>query len=139
MSKADIQPCSGFPAISDHADSDIVFFMGGDKQHYLVFDIHRDFLSAPKAYAIVRIHFSSPPLFGSGGSFLTDDHWSQLQGESFGVFEILNSSYCEQENETHYVFYSRDMTFECIAENIELVDTLYHHASSYLALKAFAF
>lgn len=125
------------PLISDHASSDIAFMLASAQSGILVYEGHRDFLSAPQSHIVLRLNFTETesPFFCSGGQLLDDTQWNDIESLGVGIYR------CRYNHDTlvlwHYVFFSPLLIFECIIEDVIFVDTLYGNTSSFVALKRY--
>lgn len=124
------------PLMSNHASSDIAFILANDQSGILVYENHRDFLSAPWSHTVLRLHFAGSPFFCSGGQLLDDAQWANIESLGVGIYRCQYHG-DEMLASWHYVFFSPLLIFECIIENAVLVETLYGNASSFLALKQY--
>jgi len=102
------------PDLNEQADNCLLIARGDDiSPHWLVYELHRDFLSAPRAFAVLRL-------------------WSDYD------FEWLGDEFTEgvsrlDEADQHWRVSLPRLRFECWGE-MELVDTCYGAASASEAL-----
>jgi len=124
------------PLISNHTSSDIAFILADDQSGILVYESHRDFLSAPQSHAVLRLNFTDSPSFCSGGQFLDDAQWDEIESLGVGIYRCQYSS-TEAPAQWHYVFFSPLLIFECIIEDVVCIDTAYGNISSFSVLKKY--
>ena len=124
------------PLISNHASSDIAFILADDQSGILVYESHRDFLSAPRSHTVLRLKFTDSPFFCSGGQLLDDAQWDEIESLGIGIYRCQYSN-AEALAQWHYVFFSPLLIFECIIEGVILIDTLYGNISSFAAAKQY--
>lgn len=129
--------CTDFlPRMSNHDSSDLAFMLTETQSGILVYENHRDFLSAPRAHTVLRLHFTETPFFCSGGQLLDDTQWDDIDSLGIGIYRC-QYSHAEALEHWHYVFFSPSLIFECIIEDAVFIDTVYGNASSFLALKQY--
>ena len=135
--KTPFVPCSDFiPAMSNHTSSDIAFILADDHSGILVYENHRDFLSAPRSHTVLRINFTDSPFFCSGGQLLDDVQWDEIESLGIGIYRCPYHD-AEALAQWHYVFFSPLLIFECIIEDAVCMDTVYGHLSSFAVLKQY--
>lgn len=127
--------CSDFiPLMSNHVSSNIAFMLTDDQSGILVYESHRDFLSAPRSHTILRLNFTDSPFFCSGGQLLDDEQWDSIESLGVGIYRCQYSN-SETLMHWHYVFFSPSLIFECIIEDAVIIDTVYGNISSFSTLK----
>lgn len=125
------------PGISNHSGSDIAFLLRDKKSAIVAFEGARDFLSAPKPYVILRITFLSSAVVATDGGFLNDEQWGLLKEQKYAVYTLKGSFMGDEVNESHFVFFSPELVFECVASSVVHIHTMYHQVSSYQALEQY--
>lgn len=121
------------PDVSEDAIADMAFASLDPLTVLVVYEAHRDFLSAPRKHIALRIDFSNAIAMNTCGEWLSDVHWRALDKE-LGVFKIESSEVVLQKNEQHLLLVHSQGVLEFCATGIEVVKTLYHQASSKVAL-----
>ena len=102
------------PDLNDQADNCLLIARGDEiSPHWLVYEVHRDFLSAPRTFAVFRL-------------------WSEYDFDWLGD-EFTEGLTCLNSSDQHWRISLPRLRFECWGE-LEFVQTCYGAASASEAL-----
>ena len=102
------------PDLNEQADSCLLIARGDDiSPHWLVYEIHRDFLSVPRTFAVVKL-------------------WSDFDFDWLGD-EFTEGVQCLNTSDGHWRISLPRLRFECWGE-LQFVQTCYGAASASEAL-----
>ncbi len=93
----------------------------------LSYDRERDFLSAPKAYVVLRASFINEPLMTLGNCQLSDEQWDALQQSPHGIYFFENTF--DADNHPLCIFYSATQLLELQSATLEKITEIYHQPS----------
>ena len=115
-----------FPVVDDspHASSCILFAHGDSvSPHYLVYEVARDFLSAPRTFVVVEILSDLSP-------------WMSQRDDvgDLGVFSVSDSDIQLDADEEHLLFCTQHHQVEIISRKATIVDRVYGFSEATQAL-----
>ncbi len=123
-----------FPEFSLEALSELAFASIDSTSLFVVYESHRDFLSAPRQHIVLRLRFAESIAMNSSGEWLSDIHWRQL--DEAGIFNVEASEVVLKPGEQHILIVHPDGLLEFCATEIDLASSVYHQPSSKAALLA---
>ena len=91
------------------------------------YERERDFLSAPKAYVILRASFAGEALMTLGNCQLNDEQWDELQQSPHGIYFFENTF--DSDNYPLCIFYSATQLLELQSASLEKITEIYHQPS----------
>lgn len=93
----------------------------------IAYERERDFLSAPKAYVILRANFTDEPVMTLGNCQLNDEQWDALQQSPHGIYFFENTF--DADNNPLCIFYSATQLLELQSATLEKITEIYHQPS----------
>lgn len=118
-----------YPLVVCESHCDFQFLYGaGDLQepHFLVYEIARDFLSAPRSYAIVAITTldSDAIDLNSDSEYPAVEYDEQGDMLECGLFQYLESEWTYERDQIHLIVSFPGRRIELVCHHFELVETL---------------
>lgn len=137
-----LQPVSSLPAASEDPQAALAFYYSGPTgPHWLVYEVTRDFLSAPRGFAVVQIQPGDRDLIELNSGWEYDgldylDDGSMLQR---GWFRLAPSPWLADDDEAqadeHWLLSLPQQRCEFLAVAVQWQETLYHQPSAAAALQ----
>lgn len=107
---------TGFPAFCTQPHAEIVT-LATARETFIVYERERDFLSAPRAFIIVRLDASANVVVGA--SYADEEQWRALE-------QLANGVYCYvTPNGARFVFYGEEQTVDVQTDNLNLAAEIY--------------
>lgn len=125
-----------FPDFSQAAIDELTFASVDSSTLVVVYEAHRDFLSAPRQHIALRLRFAESITMNTCGEWLSDIHWRQIE-EVLGIYQVESSEVVLNDGEQHILIVHPDGLLEFCATEIEVASAVFHQASSRAALLEF--
>ena len=137
-----LQPVSSLPAASEEPQAGLAFYYSGPTgPHWLVYEVARDFLSAPRGFAVVQVQPGELDVIElnsgweyDGVAYLEDGSMAQR-----GWFRVTPSPWLAAEDEAvagqHWLLSLPRQRCEFLAVAVRWQETLYHQPSAAAALQ----
>lgn len=110
-----MQP-TGFPAFCTQPHAHIVT-LATDKGIFVVYERERDFLSAPRAFIVVRLEASANVVIGA--SYADEEQWQALEQQPNGVYCYVTA------NGARFVFHGEEQTLDVQTDSLNLAAEIY--------------
>lgn len=117
------------PRVAESNDCDFQFLYGcGDEHepHFLVYEVARDFLSAPRTFAVIKIITLDSDVIELNSDMEYDgiDYAEDGNMLEFGVFRLQASEWQYERDQSHLVVSLPGRRMELLCHRIDCVDTL---------------
>ncbi|QQD20641.1 hypothetical protein [Venatoribacter cucullus] len=137
-----LQPVAGLPAASEEPQAGLAFYYNGPTgPHWLVYDVARDFLSAPRGFAVVQIQPGDCDLIelNSGWEYDELDYLNDGSMLQRGWFRLAPSPWLADDDDAqageHWLLSLPQQRCEFLAVAVQWQETLYHQPSAGAALQ----
>lgn len=137
-----LQPVAGLPAASEEPQAGLAFcYNGPTGPHWLVYETARDFLSAPRGFAVVQIEPGERDAIelNSGWEYEAVAYLDDGNMAERGWFELTPSPWLDAEDDSqagqHWLLSLPQQRCEFLGLKVQWLETLYHQPSAGAALQ----
>ena len=116
-----LQPLTDFPrpCADGHCDF-LLLYQGASQPHLLVYEKHRDFLSAPRSYLVVALHCHGSALVLASDAQYPGVEYDELGNMlEVGLFYLGDSEHADEE-QLHLLISFPSQCIEALIDGIEL-------------------
>ncbi|MFC3678589.1 hypothetical protein [Bacterioplanoides pacificum] len=98
----------------------MLLYRGASRRHLLVYEKHRDFLSAPRSFVVLTLHCDAAALMLAADTQYPDVEYDE-QGEMLevGFFRVTDSEYAGDDQQ-HLLLSFPGERIEALAEDLEM-------------------